>query len=106
MAAAAWSKMTLADAIKKRLIQNAVIKFLERIKRDKPMMNALLLTGWKTYILAALLILLGAAEFLGIDVPGFTMSPQEAFGLAIGFIFARNGAKTEVKKAITSETGL
>lgn len=87
---------TLFDALKRNLAKKAVLDYLGKIRKDKTKMQ--FLTGYKTYILAALLLLLGGVEFVGIDVPGFTMSPQEAIGLALGFIFARNGAKTEVKK--------
>jgi hypothetical protein len=61
------------------------------------------LNGYKTYIIAAILALLVAAEkVLGWDVPGF-----DAGGDWIGFLLAalgistaRNGAKTDVKNAL------
>lgn len=95
--------MTLKDAAVKWFLQNTITKFLERLKKDKGKMH--FLDGAKTYILAGLLIALGAVELLGIDVPGFDMTPQEAFSVGLGFIWARGGAKSDVKK-VRTDAGL
>lgn len=64
-----------------------------------PIMN--FLAGYKTYILAALIIVSAAAEnFLGVDIPGFDMSIGDAVMVAFGLFTARIGAKNDVAKAI------
>lgn len=90
--------MTIADWLKKTAAQKAVLNFLQSIKRDRGKMQFLL--GMKTYIVAALLILLAAVEFIGIDVPGFDLAPQETIAIAVGLIFARTGAKTEAARVV------
>lgn len=56
------------------------------------------ITGYKTYIVAAVLLLIGALSFLGITIPGFEGDPGLTISTAIGLIFGRVGARTEVRK--------
>ncbi len=57
------------------------------------------LSGYKTYILAVLIILCAAAEtFLGIDIPEFKMGLGEAFAVGLALITGRAGAKADVAK--------
>jgi peptidoglycan hydrolase-like protein with peptidoglycan-binding domain len=57
------------------------------------------LSGYKTYILAVLIILSAAAEtFVGIDIPGFSMGLGEAFAVGLALISGRAGAKADVAK--------
>ena len=63
-----------------------------------PLMN--LLNGYKTYILAALIILCSLGEtFLGVDVPGYELSLGDAIMVALGLFTARIGAKNDAKAA-------
>lgn len=59
-----------------------------------------MLQGYKTYIVAAVCVALAALKFLGIEVPGVTENtdPGTLITMALGLVFARTGAKTEVKK--------
>lgn len=57
------------------------------------------LSGYKTYILAVLIILSAAAEtFVGVDIPGFSMGLGEAFAVGLALITGRHGAKVDVAK--------
>ena len=60
------------------------------------------LSGFKTYILAALILVSAAAETFvpGLDIPGFSMSIGEAIMVSLALVTGRSGAKTDVKKAI------
>lgn len=52
-----------------------------------------MLSGYKTYITAAVMVIIaGAKMFLGVDVPGFTGDPGTLITAALGLIFARIGA--------------
>ena len=63
-----------------------------------PQMN--LLNGYKTYVLAALIILCSLGEtFLGVDVPGYELSLGDAIMVALGLFTARIGAKNDAKAA-------
>lgn len=59
-----------------------------------------MLTGYKTYIIAAVLLIGAALKFANIEIPGFTdhADAGSLLTVALGLVFARNGAKTEVKK--------
>ena len=60
------------------------------------------LTGYKTFAIGALLILLGASAMIGLQVPGVPLDPSAGLGMimsGIGLITGRVGAKTEAKKA-------
>ena len=61
------------------------------------------LTGYKTYVIAALILLCVFAEkILGFDIPGFEVGDDWlAFVLgALGLGTARAGAKSDVKNAL------
>lgn len=58
------------------------------------------LAGYKTYITAALMILIALAKIGGMDVPGFSVDPGTMFASALGLIFARSGAANDAAKAI------
>ncbi len=56
-----------------------------------------ILSGYKTYIVGILMLLTGAAQLAGIQVPGF--ADQNAMQLVMeGFavVFMRKGLKTEI----------
>jgi lysozyme family protein len=56
-----------------------------------------LLTGYKTYIVAALMLLIGIAGLLGIDVPTFDgHAPASLVMEALAFIFLRKGLKNDI----------
>ena len=53
------------------------------------------LAGYKTYIVAAAMLLTGAAGLLGIDIPSFTgHAPGSLVMEALAFLFLRQGLKT------------
>jgi lysozyme family protein len=55
-----------------------------------------LLTGYKTYIVAAIMLLVGLAGLLGIDVPSFEgHAPASLVMEALAFIFLRKGLKND-----------
>lgn len=69
---------------------------LSKIK-GLPAMN--FLSGYKTYVLAILIILCAAAEtFLGVDIPEFKMGIGEAIAVGLALITGRAGAKADVAK--------
>lgn len=68
---------------------------LNRLKGNLPM-----LTGYKTYITAGLMVALAVAGLAGISVGDYHPDPASLIMAAIGLVFARNGAKTEVKKLV------
>lgn len=86
---------TLKDAAMEFFAKKAVTDWLQTIRKDKRKMQ--FLQGYKTYIVAVALIILSTLHILGIDIPGVDPDALN-LGAAIGLIFARNGAKTEVKK--------
>lgn len=60
------------------------------------------LTGYKTFIIGGVLIVLGALELLGWQVPGVPLDPSQGIPTimtGIGLITGRVGAKTEAAKA-------
>ncbi|MBI4922473.1 MAG: peptidoglycan-binding protein [Devosia nanyangense] len=58
-----------------------------------PPMN--ILSGYKTYIVAAAMLLTGIAGLLGVDIPSFTgQAPGNLLMEALAFIFLRQGMKT------------
>ncbi len=57
------------------------------------------LSGYKTYIVAGLMLLTGIAGLLGVDIPSFTgQAPGELVMEALAFVFLRQGLKTDVTK--------
>ena len=58
------------------------------------------LSGYKTYIVAALMLLAGIAQILGIQVPALEGGSAGNLVLeALAIIFLRQGLKTEIGKA-------
>jgi hypothetical protein len=79
------------------LVRKGAELFVSNLK-GLPLMN--LLNGYKTYILAALIILCSLGEtFLGVDVPGYELSLGDAIMVALGLFTARIGAKNDAKAA-------
>lgn len=58
------------------------------------------LAGYKTYITAALMFIVGVAEAAGVSVPGFSGDPGSLIVGAMGLIFARIGAANAAKASI------
>jgi hypothetical protein len=58
------------------------------------------LAGYKTYIVAAMMLLAGLAGLLGIDVPSVSgQSPGDLILQALAFIFLRQGLKSGITKS-------
>ena len=58
-----------------------------------------LLTGYRTYIVAAIMLLIGLAGLLGIDVPSFEgHAPASLVMEALAFIFLRKGLKADARQ--------
>ena len=56
-----------------------------------------MLSGYKTYIVAALMLLIGIAGLLGIDIPTFdSHAPASLVMEALAFIFLRKGLKNDL----------
>lgn len=97
------SRTTLKDRFTQLLLSRALIYLLDQLKESKLIES---LKGYKTYITAILIVLAAAAEqFLGVDLPGFEMDVGTAVAVALGLIFARNGAKSEAK-AVADRAGV
>jgi lysozyme family protein len=70
----------------------------DKIEKRKPEMN--LLNGYKTYIIAAVMVAIGLAQILGVAVPSFegqTAGQLLMEGLAI--LFLRKGLKGDISNA-------
>jgi hypothetical protein len=58
------------------------------------MMNFAALDGYKTYIVAGLMLLAGLAQLLGMDIPSFDgRSAGQLLMEALAIIFLRRGVK-------------
>ena len=56
-----------------------------------------LLSGYKTYIVAAVMLLTGVAGLLGVDIPAFDgHAPASLVMEALAFIFLRKGLKSDL----------
>ena len=56
-----------------------------------------LLSGYKTYIVAAIMLLIGIAGLLGVDVHTFDgHAPASLVMEALAFIFLRKGLKNDI----------
>ena len=56
-----------------------------------------LLSGYKTYIVAAVMLLVGVAGLLGVDIPSFDgHAPASLVMEALAFIFLRRGLKSDI----------
>ena len=57
------------------------------------------LSGYKTYIVAAIMLLIGLAGLFGIDVPSFDgHAPASLVTEALAFIFLRKGLKSDLSR--------
>ncbi|HWA42152.1 MAG TPA: peptidoglycan-binding domain-containing protein [Hypericibacter adhaerens] len=57
------------------------------------------LAGYRTYLVAALMLLTGLAGVLGLDIPNFTgQAPGNLIMEALAFFFLRQGLKTDAGK--------
>lgn len=75
------------------LVVSAIVSKLKGL----PAMN--FLSGYKTYVLAVLIIICALAEtFLGVDIPEFNMGIGEAIAVGLALITGRAGAKADVAK--------
>ena len=55
------------------------------------------LAGYRTYIVAAAMLLTGIAGLVGVDIPSFTgQAPGNLVMVALAFFFLRQGLKTAV----------
>ena len=55
-----------------------------------------ILSGYKTYIVAAAMLVFGVAGLVGVDIPSFTGdAPGNLVMEALAFFFLRQGLKTE-----------
>jgi hypothetical protein len=53
------------------------------------------LSGYRTYIVAAAMLLTGLAGLVGVDIPSFTgQAPGNLVMEALAFFFLRHGLKT------------
>lgn len=88
-----------SNPIQDWLIGLAIKQAVEYAKGLAPMN---ILAGYKTYILAVLILLSSAAETFipGLDIPGYSMSIGEAVMVSLALITGRGGAKADVNKAL------
>jgi hypothetical protein len=79
------------------LLRLAVGEALKHVK-GLPIMN--FLSGYKTYVVAAAMLLAGIAGVLGVDIPNFTgQTPGNLVMEALAFFFLRQGLKTDITKS-------
>lgn len=86
------------DAIRRAALELAGTDTNEKLNQRR--LNMDVLSGYKTYIIGALMLLAGIAQGLGLDVPGFdgqTTGQLIMEGFAI--IFLRKGLKSEIGNA-------
>ena len=83
---------TPANPLQIFVLRQAVALFLSQLKGSFPMD---FLAGYRTYIVAALMLLTGLAGVVGIDIPSFTgTAPGNLVMEALAFFFLRQGLKT------------
>lgn len=95
-------RKTISDIINEAIAKRLAVWAFEKFKESE-MLQAL--NGFKTYIIAAFLLLGGAMESLGWDIPQFELNFATALPIAIALITARSGAKADAK-AVASRVGL
>lgn len=89
---------TLADLIKHSIAKRTLLEWFKKLGATK---EARMLSGYKTYIVAAFLVLAAGLKMIaGIEIPSLTdtTDPGALITIALGLVFSRNGAKTEVKR--------
>jgi hypothetical protein len=84
----------------------AVARWLDQLRQRRrtpspatrtPQMN--LLSGYRTYIVASVMLLVGIAGLAGIDIPSFEGHPPASLVMeALAFIFLRKGLKGDLSK--------
>lgn len=73
-------------------LRQAAALFLSQLKG---LVSMTFLAGYRTYIVAALMLLTGLAGVVGIDIPSFTgQAPGNLVMEALAFFFLRQGLKT------------
>ena len=83
---------TISDFLAKLLLERAVATLVSHLKGRLPMN---FLAGYRTYIIAAAMLLTGLAGVLGVDIPSFTgQAPGNLVLEALAFFFLRQGLKT------------
>lgn len=87
-------KNAVQNALLKAFVSRALTDWLKSLKGDKQLNG--FLTGYKTYIVAAIMLLLIVLHQFGINVPGVDPMTLD-IGAAIGLLFSRSGAKSDVK---------
>ncbi len=96
--------ITAPKAVKPNIITQWLTSFATKkaVEYLKGLPQMEFLSGFKTYILAGLILLSSAAETFipGLDIPGFSMSIGEAVMVSLALITGRGGAKADVKKAL------
>ena len=81
-----------ANPIQDFMLRQAAALFFSHLKGLLPMD---FLAGYRTYIVAALMLLTGLAGVVGIDIPSFTgQAPGNLVMEALAFFFLRQGLKT------------
>ena len=93
---------TISDFFTNLIVKKGV-GFLTANLKGAPAMNVL--SGYKTYIVAVLVVLCSAAETFipGLDVPGYNLEFGEAVMLALAFFTGRAGATADAVKAATGK---
>jgi hypothetical protein len=88
---------TLVDLVKENIARNFIMDQLKRFAKSR---LGKMLQGYKTYIVAVVLVVIAALKFMGIEIPGVSdnSDPGALISVALGLVFARHGAKTEVDK--------
>ena len=82
----------IAAFIKTLLLNRAAAVLVSQLK-GLPMLS--FLSGYRTYIIAAAMLLTGLAGLLGVDIPSFTgQAPGNLVMEALAFFFLRQGLKT------------
>jgi hypothetical protein len=89
------SRNTLADAF---------ARWAEQLRPARPnppnpprKIEMNVLSGYKTYIVAAIMLLTGIAGMIGIDIPSFDgHAPASLVMEALAFMFLRKGLKSDV----------
>ena len=83
---------SLNDDLTRLLLRQAVTLVISHLKGSKQMS---FLSGYKTYIVAAAMLLTGVAGLLGVDIPNFTgQAPGNLVMEALAFLFLRQGLKS------------
>lgn len=83
---------TISDFLAELLLDRAAAIFISQLKGRLPMS---FLAGYRTYIIAAAMLLTGLAGTLGVDIPSFSgQAPGNLVLEALAFFFLRQGLKT------------